>query len=76
MILNIIVVIVVGIVCFIAGMTIGMFTVTGELRATRDELLYTKGELLKVQRGQDSDVVKVIEINDNRVPTDGLFDPW
>ena len=75
-VLTIIAVVLIGVVCFVAGMTVEMFMVTGELRATRDELLYTKGELLKLQRGDGAGVVKVIEINDNRAPTGSLFDPW
>lgn len=74
-VLMVILAIVCGIICFIAGMIVELFINSRELKATRDELLYTKGELYKLHR-QLEEGVEIIEIHDNTIKDENLFEPW
>ncbi|MBO4542668.1 MAG: hypothetical protein J5725_05735 [Bacteroidales bacterium] len=76
--LNIVFLVVIAVVCFIAGMTVELFINSGELKATRDELLFTKAKLADAQKIIDGDL-EVIEIEDKIIkstPKSDYFKPW
>ena len=76
--LNIVFLVVIAVVCFIAGMVTELFINSGELKATRDELLFTKAKLADAQKIIDGDL-EVIEIEDKIIkstPKSDYFKPW
>ena len=77
-ILNIIFLVVIAVFCFIAGMTAELFINSGELKATRDELLFTKAKLAEAQKIIDGDL-EIIEIEDKIIKSTSksdYFKPW
>ena len=76
--LSVVVVIVVGLICFIAGMVIELFINSGELKATRDELFFTKAQLSEAKKVIDGRM-EIVEIDDKVVkstPKKDYFKPW
>ena len=74
----IITVILIAIVCFIAGMVLELFISSGELKSTRDEMLFTKAQLAEAQKIINGRL-EIVEIEDKVVkstPKKDYFKPW
>ena len=75
--LMIITVILIAIVCFIAGMVLELFISSEELKSTRDELATTQLKLADAQRIIDNNT-EVIRIEGSMIKgaTNDYFKPW
>lgn len=66
-----------GITGFIAGMTVELVANSRTLKDIKAELKNTKAELKTTQQQlRAAEKVEVIEISDNRIKTEDLFEPW
>ena len=72
----IIIAVCVAVFCFIAGMLVEMTLNAKELNAMRLELDSTKSILAEMQNTTILNPVEVIEINDNRISDETLFERW
>ena len=76
--LNVVVMLVIALISFIAGMVAELFINSGELKATRDEMLLTKAQLAEAQKIIDGRL-EIVEIEDKVVkstPKSDYFKPW
>lgn len=65
-----------GLTCFIAGMAVEFKTLTKALKEAKADLKNAKRKLAVAESLLKKERVEVIEINDNRIKTDNLFEPW
>ena len=76
MIITIVCTVISGLTGFIAGMAVEFNALTKALKETRTDLKNTQRKLAVAESRLKKDRVEVIEINDNRIKTDNLFEPW